>query len=198
MSSIAPESSGHPGALIGKGAQIHPFAFIDDKVSVGERSIIGQGAVLLSGVTVGPDCMVAPEAVLGSRGFGYVYDGQQHLRIPQVGSVEIGENSRIGPATCLDRAALEVTSIGHHCEIGAFVQIGHNCKISENCQIGSGTGLAGSTVIGPRSKFGKRIGTVGHSNYGSDVVLEDLCGMTKTKVASGTRWSGYPAHRVQN
>ena len=198
MSFIAPEACVHPGAVIGEGAQIQAFAFLDEGVCVGERSVVGQGAVLLSGVTIGSDCVVAPEAVLGSRGFGYIHDGKEHVRVPQVGCVEVGARSEIGPATCLDRAALEKTSVGENCEIGALVQIAHNCQIGDNCQIGFGTGLAGSTIIGSDSKLGIKVGTVGHSTFGSNVTLDDLCGMTKAKVASGSHWSGYPAHQIRD
>ena len=195
---IAPEAYVDPSAQIGEGAQILAFAFIGREAKVGERTVVGQGAVVLDGSEVGADCTIAPEAVIGSRGFGYVFDGRQHVRIPQVGKAQVGDRSEIGPATCIDRAALDVTEIGKDCRLGALIQVAHNCHIGDDCHIGSGSGLAGSTKIGPGARFGKRVGTAGHSQYGENVRADDLAGMTKTRIPANTHWAGYPARRIKD
>lgn len=194
---IAPEAYVHPTATIREGAQIHPFAYLGARVVIGEQTVVGPAAIIMDDVEIGKRCTIAPEAVIGSRGFGYVFDGQQHVRIPQVGNVTIGDDSVIGPATCIDRAALDTTKIGKGCHLGALIQVAHNCQIGDETEIGSGSGLAGSTVIGARARFGKRVGTAGHSHYGDDVTVDDLAGMTKTRIPGGTRWSGYPARQVK-
>lgn len=185
-----------PSATLGEGCVISPFAYVGAGVSVGARAIIGPGAVLLEGTRVGDDCVIAGEAVLGSRGFGYVFDGKQHVRIPQVGTVAIGDRTTIGPSACLDRAALEVTRIGQDCRIGPLTQIAHNCQIGDDCQIGGGNGLAGSTKISRGARFGDRVGTAGHSHYGENVRADDLAGITKTKIPADSHWAGYPARMV--
>lgn len=197
MSQVAAEAFVDPTAEIAEGAQIHPFAFIGRGVKIGPGTVVGPGAVVLDGTEVGADCLIAPEAVVGSRGFGYVFDGKQHVRIPQVGNVVIGDRTEIGPATCIDRAALDVTSIGSDCRLGALIQVAHNCRIDDDCRIGAGSGLAGSTKIGKGARFGKRVGTAGHSEYGENVVAEDLAGMTKTRIPANTHWAGYPARKVK-
>lgn len=194
---IDPTAFVDPAAELSDGVQVHAFAFVDRDVKIGARTIVGPGAVILAGTEIGEHCVVAPEAVLGSRGFGYVFDGKQHLRIPQVGQVIIGDRTEIGPATCIDRAALDETRIGSDCELGALIQIAHNCQIEDDCKIGSGSGLAGSTRIGRGARFGKRVGTAGHSNYGENVRADDLAGMTKTKIPANTRWAGHPARQVK-
>lgn len=185
-------------AELGSGVQIHPFAFVGKNVKIGAGTVVGPGAVLLAGTEIGEDCLIAPEAVLGSRGFGYTFDGKQHLRIPQVGRVVVGSNTQIGPAACIDRAALDETRIGDNCEIGALTQVAHNCRIGDNSKIGSGSGLSGSTKVGKNAIFGKRVGTQGHSEYGDNVICEELAGMTKTVVPANTRWAGYPARQVKD
>ena len=194
---IAPEAYVHPTAQLGPGVQVHPFAYIGAKVQLGKETVVGPGAVLMRGTVVGEKCVVAPEAVVGSRGFGYVFDGKQHVRIPQVGRVEIGDRSEIGPATCLDRATLDTTAVGSDCKLGALIMVAHNCHIGDDSQIGSGTGLAGGTKIGRGARFGRRVGTAGHSHYGDNVRADDLAGMTKTKIPGDTHWAGYPARQVK-
>lgn len=194
---IAPEAFVDPTAQLADGVQVHPFAYLGRGVKVGARTVIGPGAVLLDNTEIGEDCLIAPEAVVGSRGFGYIFDGKQHLRIPQVGNVVVGDRTEIGPATCIDRATLDQTVIGDDCRLGALVQVAHNCRLGNDCQVGSGSGLAGSSHIGPGARFGKRVGTAGHSEYGENVVADDLAGITKTKIPAGSHWAGYPARQIK-
>src|SRR5690606_34546249 len=125
---IAAEAFVSPSALLGEGVQVHPFAYVGENVKVGAGTIVGPGAVIMHGTVIGENCVIAPEAVIGSRGFGYVFDGKQHRRIPQVGQVEIDDRSEVGPATCIDRAALDSTTVGRDCKLGAMIQIAHNCR----------------------------------------------------------------------
>lgn len=198
--SVKPEISDSayvdPSAVIGPSCVVSPFVFIGPRVVLGAGTFVGPGAVVLEGCEIGENSQIAGEAVVGSRGFGYVHDGREHVRVPQVGRVKIGDRSSIGPATCIDRAALELTQIGNDCKIGALVQIAHNCLLGDDCEIGGGTGLAGSTKIGPGARFGERVGTAGHSLYGEGVRVEDLAGMTKTKIPAGTHWAGHPARQI--
>lgn len=195
---IAESAYVDPTARIGAGCVISPFVYIGPGVTIGARTFVGPGAVILEGCRIGEDCLIAGEVVVGSRGFGYVHDGCQHVRIPQVGTVVIGDRTSIGPATCIDRAALEETSIGDDCRIGALTQIAHNCRIGEDCHIGGGSGLAGSSKIGKGARFGDRVGTAGHSTYGEGVRADDLAGITKTKIPAGSHWTGYPARQISN
>jgi UDP-3-O-[3-hydroxymyristoyl] glucosamine N-acyltransferase len=185
-----------PTATLGQGCVVSPFAFVGANVRIGARTLIGPGAVILEGCEIGDDCVIAGEAVVGSRGFGYVFDGRQHVTIPQIGRVVIGSRTTIGPATCLDRAALDLTSVGDDCRIGPLVQIAHNCQIGDDCHIGGGSGLAGSTRIGRGARFGDRVGTAGHSRYGENVLADDLAGIAKVRIPSNSHWSGYPARMI--
>lgn len=187
-----------PTASLGAGCEIAPFAYIGERVRIGAGTVIGPGAVILDDCEIGQNCTIAGEVVVGSRGFGYVFDGCDHLRIPQVGNVVIADRTTIGPSTCIDRAALETTFIGTDCQIGALVQIAHNCQIGDDSQIGGGSGLAGSTHLGRGTRFGDRVGTAGHSEYGDNVVAEDWAGITKTKIPGNSHWAGYPARMLSS
>ncbi len=193
---VAESAFVHPTAVLGEGCTVSPFAYVDRDVRIGARTTIGPGAVILSGVSVGNDCVIAGEVVLGSRGFGYIFDGREHRRIPQVGGVVVGDRSAIGPATCLDRAALDDTTLGNDCRIGALTQVAHNCRIGDDSHLGGGCGLAGSSHIGHGARFGDRVGVAGHSHYGEGVKADDWAGITKTQIPAGSHWTGYPARIV--
>ena len=102
----------------------------------------------------------------------------------------------IGPATCIDRAALDATTLGNDCRIGALTQIAHNCRIGDDSHLGGACGLAGSSYIGRGARFGDRVGVAGHSRYGEDVKADDWSGITKTQIPADSHWAGYPARIV--
>lgn len=173
------------------------FSYVGAHVRIGDRTWIGPGAVILDGCEIGEDCRISGGAVIGARGFGYSFDGREHVRIPQVGTVKVGDRVYLGAGSCVDCATLDATVIGCDCEIGAIAQIAHNCHVGNGSRLGCGCGLAGSTHLGSEARFGDGVGTAGHSHYGDRVIADDLAGITKTKIPSDTRWAGYPARRVR-
>ena len=96
-------------------------------------------------VKIGKNVIIHSGAVLGSDGFGYVWDGSKHMKIPQLGTVEIGDDVEIGANTSIDRASLGKTIIKKGTKIDNLVQIAHNVSIGENSIVVSLVGIAGST-----------------------------------------------------
>mgnify|MGYP000013507887 CR=1 FL=1 len=64
---------------------------------------LGQGVIL------GRRVIVHPGAVIGADGFGIAFAGDHWEKVPQMGSVEIGDDCEIGANTCIDRGAIENT-----------------------------------------------------------------------------------------
>lgn len=155
-----------PLAMVGKDVSIHPFAYISDNVAVGKDTIIypgvfiGEGTVIGDGctlyanvtirekVTVGNRVIIHSGSVIGSDGFGYVWEGGRHYKIPQVGGVIIGDDVEIGANVTIDRATTGNTLIGMGTKIDNLVQIAHNVTIGEHCIIVAQVGIAGSSEIG--------------------------------------------------
>jgi UDP-3-O-[3-hydroxymyristoyl] glucosamine N-acyltransferase len=212
-----PEPGVHPSAVIDPSATLGADVTIGPLVSVGARTHIGPGSVLLAGAIVGNDvvlgaqCYLHPRAVvldrsrlgdrvvlhpgatIGSEGFGWAFVDGALRKIPQVGSVALGDDVEIGANTCIDRAQTGVTSIGTGTKIDNLVQIGHNCRIGKHSAFAALTGLAGSTVIGDYVQVGGQSGFKGHITVGSRVTIaagSDVWGY----VEDGAIISGRPAH----
>jgi len=66
----------------------------------------------LGDVTVGERSILHSGAVLGSDGFGYVWNGRERVKVPQAGRLSIGANVEIGANTTIDRATAGSTIIG--------------------------------------------------------------------------------------
>ncbi len=206
----------HPSALLGKGvslgngAAIGPYAVVGDNVSIGDRSIIysgcfigafsriGSDTLIYSNVTIreritiGNRVIVHSGTVIGSDGFGFVNIEGSHHKIPQVGTVEIGDDVEIGANVAIDRARFDKTVIGAGTKIDNLVHIAHNVIIGENSIIVAQVGISGSTIIGNGVTLAGQAGLVGHITIGDGAIVAAQGGVTKS-VAPHTMVSGYPA-----
>jgi UDP-3-O-[3-hydroxymyristoyl] glucosamine N-acyltransferase len=185
----------HPTAVIDPTAGIDPSAYIGPHAVVGAgsvigaRSAVGPGCVVMEAVTVGSDtrltanvtlwrnvtigdrCLLHPGAVVGADGFGFAPDRRQWVKIPQVGSVRIGNDVEIGANTTIDRGAIRNTVIADGVKLDNQIQIGHNVQIGEHTAIAGCAGISGGTTIGARCMIGGMVGIAGQLTICDDVVL---------------------------
>jgi UDP-3-O-[3-hydroxymyristoyl] glucosamine N-acyltransferase len=115
-----------------------------------------------------------------------------HHKIPQIGTVEIGDDVEIGANVTVDRARFDKTVIGRGTKIDNLVQIAHNVIIGENSIIVAQAGISGSTVIGKNVTLAGQAGLVGHITIGDNAIVAAQAGVTKS-VPADTFVSGYPA-----
>jgi UDP-3-O-[3-hydroxymyristoyl] glucosamine N-acyltransferase len=110
----------HPTAIVDKGAQvaasatIGPLCIVEASASIGESTFVQGQAFVGRGASIGRDCWLMPGAVvcaectlgdrvrlhpgvvIGSDGFGYEFVGGRHEKVPQVGTVVVGNDVEIG------------------------------------------------------------------------------------------------------
>lgn len=186
-----------PHAFIGRdavlepGVVIYPFVYIGDNVRIGEGSIFYPNVTVYNGVTIGKRVIVHAGAVLGSDGFGYTWNGTQHVKIPQIGTLTIEDDVEIGANTTIDRASLNSTVICKGTKIDNLVQIGHNVSVGRDSIIVSQVGVAGSSTIGRNVILGGQVGVRDHVTVGDNVRAGGGTGITKDVPADSTI-SGLP------
>ena len=218
---VAPSPSGiHPTAVLGEviklGQDVHigAHAVIGNDVHIGDRAVvfplvsiadharIGSGTVLYANVTIrervniGNNVIIHSGTVIGSDGFGYARDGQVHLKIPQVGTVEIEDEVEIGSNVTIDRGTLGSTRIGRGTKIDNLVQIAHNVIIGPNTLLIAQVGISGSTRIGANVILAGQAGVVGHIEIGDGSVVAAQSGISKT-VPPKTVVFGTPARPIK-
>ena len=120
-------------------------------------------------MTIGSRVLIHPGAVIGSDGFGIANDDGSWIKVPQLGSVQVGDDVEIGANTTIDRGALRDTVIGNGVKLDNQIQIAHNVEIGDNSAIAACTGIAGSTKIGKNSTIGGGVVVVGHLEFADDV-----------------------------
>ena len=194
---IAADATIHPYAYIGKktevgtNAIVYPFAHIGNGVVIGEGSIIYPHVAIYDRTTIGKRVIVHSGTILGSDGFGYVWDGDRHVKIPQVGTLEIEDDVEIGANVTIDRASLGKTVIKRGTKIDNLVQIGHNVSVGENSIVISQVGVAGSVTIGNNVVLAGQVGVRDHVTIGDNVRAAGGTGITKD-VPAGSVISGNP------
>jgi UDP-3-O-[3-hydroxymyristoyl] glucosamine N-acyltransferase len=207
---IDPLASIHPGAVVGPEASIHPYAV------VGEGSVLGARCRLHSGVVVGRNCrlgddvvlyphavlyddtivgnrvIVHAHAVLGADGFGYRLQEGRHVKIPQLGHVEVGDDVEIGACTTIDRGTFQATRVGDGTKIDNLVMIAHNCRIGRHNLFVGQVGIAGSSTTGDYVVLAGQVGIADHVHIHDRAVIGARSGLFRD-VPAGERMLGTPA-----
>jgi UDP-3-O-[3-hydroxymyristoyl] glucosamine N-acyltransferase len=204
-----------PGARIAPSATVGPLVVVEEDVELGDRVYVGSGCVVQKGARVGADsrlgarvsvcervqigerCILHPGAVIGADGFGFAADSGAWVKVPQLGSVRIGDDVEIGANTTIDRGAIDDTVVEHGVKLDNQIQVGHNVTIGAHTAIAGCTGISGSTAIGRRCMIGGMVGFAGHLTIADDVVVTGCSLVSASIKQAGTYSSGMPTVEIR-
>jgi UDP-3-O-[3-hydroxymyristoyl] glucosamine N-acyltransferase len=208
---VHPTAVVDPSASIDPSAGVGPYCIVAANAVVGPRSFLGPHCILEEGARIGADsrlvarvtlchhtsigdrCSILPGAVIGSDGFGYANDRGAWVKVPQVGSVVIGNDVDIGANTTIDRGAMGDTVIEDGVKLDNQIQIGHNVRIGTHTALAACVGVSGSAVIGKRCMIGGAVGIVGHLTICDDVMVTGYTMISSSITEPGVYSSGIPA-----
>jgi UDP-3-O-[3-hydroxymyristoyl] glucosamine N-acyltransferase len=180
------------GAVVGDGSDLGPNSVVSEDAVIGKDCRIMANASIRERCVLGDRVILQPGAVIGSDGYGYEFHDGRHVKIDQVGIVEISDDVEIGANTTIDRARFGKTLIGEGSKIDNLVQIGHNCVLGKHCLIISQTGISGSSQLGDYVTAAGQVGIAGHVTIGSKAVLSGRTGVTAS-LPGGEVYAGKPA-----
>jgi UDP-3-O-[3-hydroxymyristoyl] glucosamine N-acyltransferase len=199
-----------PSASLGDGTRVGPHVVIGDDCRIGKNCVFHAGVVIGANVDVGDDCEFFPNVVvrervtigsrvivhansaIGSDGFGYRWNGREHQKIPQIGSIVIEDDVEIGSCVCIDRAKCSITKIGRGTKIDNLVQVAHNVITGPHCIIAGQSGMAGSAVLGAGVMLGGQAAVRDHVTMGDQSAVA-ACSAAAENVDPKTIVSGVPA-----
>ena len=176
-------------ARVDASSEVAAQAFVGERARVGARCFIGPGCVIEADAVIGDDarltanvfighnvmlgarCIVQPGAVIGGDGFGFAPEKGTWVKVPQIGSVTVGDDVEIGANTTIDRGAIGDTVIEEGVKIDNLIMIAHNCRIGAHSALAACVAIAGSSVLGKRCILGGKVGLTGHITLCDDVVV---------------------------
>lgn len=167
-------------AVICDGATLHPGVVVGDRCRVGKETVIHPNAVLYRDVTLGDRVEVHAGTVLGGDGFGYRMVEGRHVKIPQTGRVEVGDDVEIGANCTVDRATFEATRIGEGSKIDNLVMIGHNNQIGRHNLLCGQVGIAGSCKTGDYVVMAGQAGIKDNTEIGHRAVVGAQAGVHRS------------------
>ncbi len=195
---IGPHAVIGDGSRIGVATVIGAGCYVGKRVNIGERCVLHANATVYDNVDVGRGSILHSGCVIGADGFGYVMEQGRWNRFPQVGRVEIGEFVEIGANSCVDRAALGVTSIGEGTKLDNMVHVAHNCRIGRHVVVAAQTGFSGGVEVGDYAVVGGQVGVGDKAHIESRAVIGSGAGILTSKIVrSGETVWGTPARPLK-
>lgn len=209
---IHPTAIVDPSAKLGRGVRVGPFCVVGPetqlgdgvtlhtRVTIGAAVRIGPGSTLFAGVIIYDRCSIGAQTILhagvviGADGFGYVPDpqGRGLVKVPHIGTVEIGNGVEIGANSCVDRGKFGATTIGDGSKIDNLVQVGHNVRMGRACVVCGMTGIGGSVVIEDGVIIAGHVGVQDGRRIGARATISAKSGVM-ADVPAGEAWFGTPA-----
>ncbi|MEM6051255.1 UDP-3-O-(3-hydroxymyristoyl)glucosamine N-acyltransferase [Erwinia sp. P7711] len=207
---IAPSAVIDPSAKLGQHVSVGANAVIESGVELGDNVVIGAGCFIGKNtrigkgsrlwanvsvyheIQIGEHCLIQSGTVIGADGFGYANDRGNWVKIPQLGTVIIGDRVEIGACTTIDRGALDNTRIGNGVIIDNQCQIAHNVVIGDNTAVAGGVIMAGSLKIGRYCMIGGASVINGHMEICDKVTVTGMGMVMRPITEPGVYSSGIP------
>jgi len=138
----------HPTAIIDPAAEIADDVSIGPYCIIGPEARIGSATVLKSHVTVdgftqiGSGCTVWPYASIGAQSQDLKHKGGKP-------GVVIGNQTTVREFVTINAATFDgdITTVGSNCHIMAYVHIAHDCTVGDRVIMANAATLAGHVTI---------------------------------------------------
>lgn len=186
------------GVEIGDNVIIGPGCFVGKNTLIGADTQLWANVSIYHNVIIGDKCLIQSGTVIGSDGFGYANGGGKWIKIPQLGSVRIGDGVEIGACTTIDRGALDDTVIGDGVIIDNQCQIAHNDNIGDHTAVAGGVIMAGSLKIGRHCQIGGASVINGHIEICDNVTVTGMGMVMRPITKPGIYSSGIPLEANKN
>lgn len=139
----------HPTAIVGTGAElgagvsIGPYAIVSGAASIGEDSEIGPHTVIDGTVRIGRRCRVQGQASIGAPPQDLKYAGGAT-------AVEIGDDTIVREFVTVNRATEHgggTTRVGASCMLMAYAHVAHDCQVGTGVVMANAATLAGHVTV---------------------------------------------------
>lgn len=139
---IDPRAAIGAGAVLGTGVSIGPFAIVEDGAVIGDGSSVGGHVLIGRGARIGKQCKIHHGAVVGHAPQDLKYADEPT-------TCEIGDRTEIREYAVLHRGtgAEGRTIIGKDCYLMAYTHVAHDCVLGEHIIMSNAAMMAGHCVV---------------------------------------------------
>ncbi|MDD4933125.1 MAG: acyl-ACP--UDP-N-acetylglucosamine O-acyltransferase [Methylacidiphilaceae bacterium] len=140
---VHPTAILEPGALLGEGVEIGPYAIVGSEVRLGEGCVLHHHASVVGKTEVGPANEFFPFASIGQKSQDLKYRGEPTF-------LQIGSRNRFREFVTVNRAtgAGAQTVIGSDNVFLAYAHVAHDCTVGSGCIFSNNATLAGHVEVG--------------------------------------------------
>jgi UDP-3-O-[3-hydroxymyristoyl] glucosamine N-acyltransferase len=130
--------------------------------------------------------------VLGSDGFGFEPVREGWEKVPQCGTVIVGDDVEMGANCAVDRGRFGPTQIGNGVKFDNLVHVAHNVVIEDGVLLVAQVAVAGSARIGARAIVAGQAAIGGHITVGAGARVGGQSGVS-ADIAPGHDHFGTPS-----
>lgn len=130
------------GAILETGVKIGPFCIVRKDVKIGKNTVL-QSHIVVEGITeIGENNRIYSFVSIGKDSQDLKYKGEQTKTI-------IGDNNTIREFVTIHRGTVDrwETRVGNNNLLMAYVHIAHDVIVGNNCILANGVTLAGHVVV---------------------------------------------------
>jgi UDP-N-acetylglucosamine acyltransferase len=163
---VHPTAIVHPEAILESGVTIGPFCIVEQDTHVGAGTTLEAGAQVRRYTRLGRDNRIGTYAIIGGEPMDLKFKGE-------LSALEIGDRNTIREFTTIHRACGEgeITRIGNDNFITAYVHITHNCIVGDWNVITNSVQIAGHVVIEHHVTIGVSVGVHQFSRIGAHAMV---------------------------
>src|SRR5712664_3578843 len=193
---IHPTAIIEKSAIIGDGAHVGPYCYLDDDVEIGRNAMLHSFVTIYRGAKIGDDffahahavvrelCRIGNRVILqngviiGGDGFGFAKqkDGTWYKML-QTGPAILEDDVEVQANSCVDRATIGETRVARGAKLDDLVLVGHASRVGANTMLCGQVGLAGSTKVGANCIFAGQSASSGHLSVGDGSVVYGQAGL---------------------
>jgi len=193
---IHPSALIDPGAELGEGVRIGPFAVIGAGVRLGDRVCVDHHASVLGPSAIGAETHVFPFASIGSPPQDLTFKGEPTR-------LEIGERNVFREFVTINRGTVKgggLTRIGSDCFFMAYAHVAHDSTIGNKVVMANCAALAGHIRIDDDAILGGLVAVHQWARIGRMAMIGGVSGVAQDVppfcIASGERAKLYGLNLV--
>lgn len=163
-----------PGARLGEGVLVGPYAVIGGDVEIGDGTLIGPHAVIHRYTRIGRQNRIHAHTVLGDLPQDVTFEGGESW-------LEIGDRNRIRENVTIHRASRpdRTTRVGSDCFLMAGSHVAHDCTVGDRVVLTNNVLLAGVVEVGDGAIFGGGAAIHQFARIGSLAMIAGFAGVPR-------------------